>query len=148
MEKVEDDKLYRVVAGLYSAQMLGAVESKSYGLLSVTPKDADGNVITDFEQHIIHDQNGREVKEWYALASYIDSFEENEDGISEVPERYSEPDGRKVEQDTKNPFQLIKNPNKIAWMLYGIILVLVLLVVLVVRLCYTRLQRKRKRRRK
>ena len=147
MEEIDDDKLYRVVAGLYSAQMLGAVESKSMGILSVTPKDAEGNAITDFEAHIIHDQNGKEVKEWYALASYVDSFPENEEGVSVIPARYSETEGRKVEQDTKNPIDLLKSPNKIAMVVYAIILVLVLLVVLVIRICYTRLQRKRKRRR-
>lgn len=148
MEEIDDDKLYRVIAGLYSAQMLGAVEDKSYGILSVTPKDKDGNVITDFEEHIIHDQEGREVKEWYALASYIDSFEENEKGISVIPARYSEPEGRKVEEDSLNPFKLLKNPNKIALVVYAIVIILVLLIVLVVCVCYTRLQRKRKRRNK
>ena len=43
------------------------------GLLKITPKDKNGKVITDFEDHIIHDQNGAEVKEWYALASYLES---------------------------------------------------------------------------
>lgn len=148
MEEIEDDKLYRVIAGLYSAQMLGAVEDKSFGILSVTPKDKEGNVITDFEEHIIHDQDGNEVKEWYALASYIDSFEENEEGVSEIPARYSETEGRKVEEDSLNPFKLLKNPNKIALVVYAIVIVLVLLIVLVVRVCYTRLQRKRKRRNK
>ena len=57
-EEVKDDQLYRVVAGLYSAQMLGAVEDSSMGLLKITPKDKNGEVITDFEDHIIHDQNG------------------------------------------------------------------------------------------
>lgn len=148
MEEIEDDKLYRVIAGLYSAQMLGAVEDKSYGILSVTPKDKEGNVITDFEEHIIHDQDGNEVKEWYALASYIDSFEENEEGISVIPARYSESEGRKVEEDSLNPFKLLKNPNKIALVVYAIVIVLVLLIVLIVRVCYTKIQRKRKRRRK
>lgn len=148
MGKIEDDKLYRVIAGLYSAQMLGAVEEKSYGILSVTPKDKDGNVITDFEAHIVHDKDGKEVKEWYALASYIDSFEENDKGVSVVPARYSEPEGRKVEDDSLNPFKLLKNPNKIALAVYAIVIILVLLIVLIVRVCYTRLQRKRKRRRK
>ena len=95
MEKLEDDKLYRVVSGLYSAQMLGAVEDTSKGILKITPKNKDGEKITDFEEYIIHDQKGNEVKEWYALASYLESFEENEDGISVIPERYEGPEGRK-----------------------------------------------------
>ena len=58
--------------------MLGTVEDTSMGLLKITPKDKDGNVIKDFEEHILYDQKGAEVKEWYALASYLSSFEKNE----------------------------------------------------------------------
>ena len=42
---LEDDKLYRVVADLYSGQMLGAVTDMSYGILSIVPKDAQGNPV-------------------------------------------------------------------------------------------------------
>ena len=84
----------------------------------------------------------------YALASYIDSFEENEEGVSVIPARYSEVEGRKVEEDSLNQFKLLKSPNKIALVVYAIVIILVLLIVLVVRVCYTRLQRKRKRRSK
>ena len=54
-EVIQKDKLYRVVADLYSSQMLGAVKSKSFGLLTLEPKDASGDPITDYEAHIIHD---------------------------------------------------------------------------------------------
>lgn len=148
MEEIDDDKLYRVVSGLYSAQMLGAVEGKSKGILSVTPKDAEGNVITDFEAHIIHDQAGNEVKEWYALASYIDSFPENEEGISVIPKRYSKTEGRKLEQASKNPIQLLKNPNKIAMVVYAAIVVLLLVIVLIIRVCYTKWQYRKKKTRR
>ena len=50
---------------------MGTVNSMSYGLLSVVPKDENGVEITDFEDHIIYDKNGSELKEWYALASYL-----------------------------------------------------------------------------
>lgn len=133
-EEIEDDKLYRVVAGLYSAQMLGAVEAKSFGILSVTPKDANGEPITDFHKHIIHDRQGKEVKEWYALASYIDSFEENEDGISVMDARYAETEGRKEANDSKNIIELLKNPNKIACAVYAIILLLLAFIILMVHL--------------
>ena len=71
---LENDKLYRVVTGLYSGQMLGTVNSQSFGILTITPKDANGNVITNFEDHIIYNPDGSEVKEWYALASYLQSM--------------------------------------------------------------------------
>ncbi len=66
-----DDKLYRVVADLYSGQMLATVKEKSFGLLSITPRNADGSEVTDFEDCIIHDNQGNEVKAWYALAHYL-----------------------------------------------------------------------------
>lgn len=144
-KELEDDKLYRVVAGLYSAQMLGAVEDTSMGLLKVTPKDENGNKIEDFEKHIIHNQDGAEVKEWYALASYLESFEKNEEGISEVPQRYADAEGRKVDTDSKNIIELLKKPNKFFAMICGVVLVVIILLILIVRLvvklvskCYTK----------
>ena len=59
--ELEDDKLYRVVADLYSGQMLSAVTDMSYGLLSLVPKYADGTPIEDFEDVIIT-ENGKELK--------------------------------------------------------------------------------------
>lgn len=70
-----DKKLYRVVADLYSGQMLSAVKDKSFGLLSITPRDRDGNPITNFEEHIIRDSQGRELKAWQAFAEYLDTQE-------------------------------------------------------------------------
>ena len=71
--EIQNDQLYRVVADLYSGQMLGTVKSKSFGLLTVTPRDEKGDPVTDLESRIIRDKNGGEVKAWYALASYLKS---------------------------------------------------------------------------
>jgi len=75
LKDLDDKKLYRVVAGLYSGQMLGAVESMSKGLLQLKPKDKDGNPLEGFSSVIIKNQSGMEVKEWYAFADYLSSFE-------------------------------------------------------------------------
>ena len=88
--ELEDDQLYRVVTGMYSAQMLGTVKSKSLGLLSLEPKMADGSPVTDFNECILRDANGNEIKEWYALATYLQMF--GEEGI---PKTYATADGRK-----------------------------------------------------
>ena len=132
-EKVDNDKLYRVVADLYSAQMLGMVNSMSFGLLSLVPKDADGNVIEDYEAHIIYNKDGSELKEWYALASYIDSFKDNK-----VPNKYSELEGRKVQENSLSPFKLLKQTNKFFWMLTAavalVLAVVTLVIVLIVRM--------------
>ncbi len=120
--ELEDDKLYRAVVGLYAAQMLGAVEDVSYGILSITPKDKNGVPIENYEDHIIYDREGNEVKEWYALASYLDSFPENENGISVIPSDYAEPDERKILEDSTALADILKAPNAIALTIYGVIL--------------------------
>lgn len=147
-EEIDDDKLYRVVSGLYSAQMLGAVEGQSKGILKITPKNAEGEAITDFEEYIIHDQNGAELKEWYALASYLESFDKNEEGVSVVPMRYTETEGRKVEQNSTNLIELLRNPNKIAMVVYAIVLILLILIVLIVRVCYIKISGRKKKEQK
>lgn len=139
-EEIEDDKLYRVVAGLYSAQMLSIVGDKSFGLLSIVPKTKDGVPIEDFEEHIIYD-NGHEIKEWLAIAEYLKSFDK-EDGIPQMPDYYSQKQGRKIVDDNPSIFARIKNPNKIALMLYGIILLILTLIALLIRIIVRRLRRK------
>lgn len=142
-QKLEDDRLYRVVAGLYSAQMLGAVEDTSKGLLKITPKDRDGVAIKDFEKHIIHDKNGAELKEWYALARYLESFEKNGEGISQVPQSYGKTEGRKAEVDSKNIIELVKRPNKFAFIVYGAVLCIILIIALAVRFIIKRRKKKK-----
>jgi len=129
----EDDKLYRVVADLYSAQMLGTVNSMSYGLLSVVPKDKDGNEITDYEDHIICRADGSELKEWYALAGYLESMDEKE-----ITEKYGQTEGRKVLCDSSSIGDILKKPNRFFWMIIGaaaaVIAVIVLIITVIVKL--------------
>lgn len=137
---IEDDQLYRVVTGMYSAQMLGTVKSKSLGLLSLEPKVADGSPVTDFEACILRDENGNEIKEWYALAAYLQSF-----GEEGVPSRYGRPngDGRKDVSRSWNPVELVKNPNWITVVTLIVLAAAVILAVLLVR--WVRRVRKRRR---
>ena len=76
---------------------------KSFGLLTITPKDEQGVPVTDFEARILHNADGAEVKEWYALASYLQS-------MGTVDARYAAPEGRKVVNASWNPIALLKNP--------------------------------------
>ncbi len=136
--EIEDDQLYRVVTGMYSAQMLSTVKSKSLGLLSLEPKMADGSPVNDFEACILRDANGNEIKEWYALAAYLQSF-----GEEGVPNRYAQPDGRKHVSHSWNPFELVTNLNWIGIAALLAFAVTIALIVLLVR----RLMAAKKRRR-
>lgn len=142
--EIEDGKLYRCVTGLYSGQMLGAVNAKSFGILTVNPKDAVGSPVINFENQIIYSKNGSEVKEWYALASYLASFPA-EGGVSQVPARYAQAEGRKEITSSWNPIELLKNANWITLVVLGVILLLILLVVFI---AYRIATHKRRRERK
>ena len=87
--EIEDDKLYHVVTDLYTGQMLGSVMKMSYGLLSLEPKDKDGNPIENLEDHAVMEGN-KELKAWDAIARYMQSFDDADgDGIANVSEYYA-----------------------------------------------------------
>ncbi len=86
---VVKDKLYPVVTGLYTAQLMGMLESSSYGLLSVQPKDSLGNPVEDMESLLIVRKRvkadkekeggsyaeGQFIPEWLAFAEYAKKTE-------------------------------------------------------------------------
>lgn len=103
----------------------GNVEATAMGLLTTTPREADGTPIDParFVEYVVRDENGVPVMEWYAIASYLDRMGENMD------EHYAQPDGRKLIYSSWNPAKLLRNANKFTWILPAAIVVLILLVV-------------------
>ena len=137
--EIDDNALYRVVTGMYSAQMLGTVKSKSMGLLSLEPKQANGTPVTDFADCILYDANGNELKEWYALAAYLEQF--GEDGL---PDRYADPaNGCKQVSDSFAPGQLLAGWNGITWVVLGIVLLILAVILLLIRSLRRRIRRKK-----
>lgn len=120
---IQNDRLYRVVADLYSGQMLGAVEAQSMGLLTVTPRDENGDPVVDLESRIIKDADGTELKAWYALASYLE-----EQGALRPTEL------RKEANASWDPLALLADPGAPTLALLGVLLLLAALVVLAVKL--------------
>ena len=135
--EINNSKLYRVVAGLHTFDILAAVERRSKGLLAVIPKDKDGNEIKDISKNIVK-RKGREIKEWYALASYLDSFDGNR-----IPSEYSGRDGRKNDETSLAPWSIIKQPNNYGVMLAAMIMIpIVILIGIIIHIR----QRRRERR--
>ena len=107
LTEIEDDKLYFVVAGMYMGQMLGSAEETSMGILTITPRDENGNpiAVSDLVNYVVKTEEGVPLKEWYAIASYLQSMG------GEMDERYAEPDGRKVVYQSWIPADLLRNAN-------------------------------------
>lgn len=138
LEAIDDDKLYRVVTGMYAGQMLGSVEKTSFGLLTITPRDAQGNPIAteDLKNYVVYDSSGNPVKEWFAIASYLQQMG------GEMDAQYARADGRKVVYSSWNPVKLLQNANKFTYILLAVLAVLVLVIVLTVRKVIRRRKKK------
>ena len=137
--KIDNKKLYHVVVDLYSCQMIGAIKDKSMGLLSFVPKDKDGKAIKNLNDAVIKGKDG-EVKMWYAVASYLDSFKNNQ-----IPAKYSGAEGRKVNETSWNPVSLLTQPNKVAAAAVAAIIVLILIILGIVKLI-KKIRRRRRAR--
>ena len=137
--EIDNDKLYFVVAGMYMGQMLGSVEETSMGLLSITPRDENGDPIAtqDLVNHVVKDENGNPLKEWFAIADYLNNMG------GEMDSRYATTDGRKVVYKSLNPIKLLKNANIFTYVLLIVIAVLIAVALLVTRLIITRKKKKK-----
>ena len=144
--EIEDDKLYHVVTDLYTGQMLGSVMKMSYGLLSLEPKDKDGNPIENLEDHAVM-EGDKELKAWDAIARYMQSFDDADgDGIANVSEYYATTHDRKVVDDSKNILDLVKKPNKYTAIIVCIGLIIIIIIVLVVSLIRKIVRKSRKKK--
>ena len=123
-------------------QMLPFVNEKSFGILSVVPKDKDGKPVDDFEDQIIYMNDQQEIKEWYAIANYIKSFDQV-DGVPQIPAYYDEPHDRKVVEHDSNILAILKNPNGIILTVYAVVIGFVVLVALLVLFIIKRRKRKK-----
>ncbi len=92
----KNKKLYSITANTYLLSFLGEIKKMSHGLISVVPKDKNGNPITDMKNQLI-DINPKkagvqEAKEWIALIEYMKSFEKGSKNLPVIPERYKKGD--------------------------------------------------------
>lgn len=88
--------LYAVTANSYILQFIGIIKKMSFGLVNVTPKDKDGNKISDLNKSVTDMDTKKagiqEGKEWLALIEYLQSMKDiNGNGIPDIDSRYRNP---------------------------------------------------------
>ena len=142
LTEIEDDKLYHVVAGSYMGQMLGSVEETSMGIISITPRDENGNPIVgnDIFNYAVKDENGNPVKEWYAIASYLKEMD------GEMDENYASPDGRKLVYSSLNPVKLLRGANMFTYIALALIAVITAGIALAVWAIVKKVRKKKRAR--
>ena len=138
VEDIDDNKLYCVVTGMYCGEMLGSVEETSFGLISIIPKDKNGNPIdmNNLSDYVVKDDSGTPLKEWYAIASYLKEMD------GEIDERYAAPDGRKVVYSSLNPIKLLRNANKFTYFALAFILIAAVIFALIIKFIFKRIKLK------
>ncbi|MDR0668262.1 MAG: bifunctional metallophosphatase/5'-nucleotidase [Prevotellaceae bacterium] len=106
--------LYPVVGDLYSLQMLGAIRRLTYGLLSLQPKDAQGQPVDDYQQQVLTLPNGQEYKEWIALSDYLRAFPDRR-----IPSAVGALPCHRTRVDDPSLVARLQHPNGFAWLVYG-----------------------------
>jgi len=132
MRLLEPDRLYRVVANLYMARMIGYVSKASHGILKLEPKDAEGIVRTDFDNLIVDgdpDTPGvQEIKEWTALVGLLRSFPDTDgNGTPDIPATYASSAGRLVDEPSWNPIKLLAGAHGPTFVVLGLVVAVLLL---------------------
>ncbi len=137
-EEIVDDKMYSVVTGMYAGQMLGSVKEKSFGLLSITPKDVNGNPLEadELKNYVVFDQNAP-LKEWYAITAYLKNMQGEMSGV------YESADGRKTVYSSLAPSDMLRNANGFTFVAIGVIVLLLAVIVLVAVLVVRKIKKRK-----
>jgi 5'-nucleotidase len=92
----DDVKLYSVAANSYMVDNLALIKKKTFGLVSVVPKDSTGVAVTDPGTMVADFDASKpgvqEGKEWLALIRFLRQFATGtEGGLPQIPEYYQNP---------------------------------------------------------
>ncbi len=121
-------ELYKVTSNYYNSSFIKVVGSFTNNILTMVPKDKDGNPIEDLSTVRVdadEDTPGiQELKDWETIFEYIETFEDSDgDGIKEIPAKYNQLEGRYVAEPSLNPFKLLKGGNYLTWIAFFVLLI-------------------------
>ena len=142
---LESEELYSVAVTSYIAGFLPTVRKSSFGLLSVTPRDARGQPVTDLSTQLI-DADPRtpgvqEHKAWRALFTHLQGFPDTDgDGIANIPHDGEVARERLIRQDSLSPASLFANAT---WKMFAYVGSLPGLLVALLGAALWRLRRRR-----
>lgn len=132
-----NSRLYKVVSNIYNATFLKIIGGFTNNILTIVPKDKDGNPIDDLSTaRVDGDKNKegiQEMKDWTALMGYVQSFQDKDgDGVPEMPEKYRHAEGRQTWEASLNPYKLLAGGNYLTWIAFAGIMVALALVMLII----------------
>jgi len=140
--------LYRLTTNIYNAAFLKIIGKYTYQILSIIPKDLNGNPIDDLSASRVDADKGQpgiqELKEWIGVMGYIRSFPDtNGDGIPDIPEKYKGKLGRIVVEASWNPVSLLSRGTMVTWGAFSAVIICLLLLALIAGIVLTVARRRR-----
>ena len=145
-QKVEKNKMYKCVTDLYTLEMIGAVSDVSKGLIKFSPRDENGQKITDYKQRIVYFKNGSEMKSWLAPIAFASSLSKGQGNVPVLSERNYTPDSRRDIHTSLLPSQLFSSLNVFSIVLMVVIFIVLILIVIIIILVRRFLKKHRLRK--
>jgi len=135
---LDDTRLYSIGATSYVGSFTWLVDDLTKGLLSVQPKDAQGQPLAQLKAAIIDadpEQPGiQEYKEWQGLLDHIRSLPDQDgDGLADIPTQGPAAETRMLRAASLHPVDLFRYAGPLQWglsvvLLSGVLLILGLLL--------------------
>jgi len=91
----DDQDLYHLVTDAYILSFL-PMAGEMIPWLEITPRDKEGNPVDpeDFQELVVHNPQGRELKVWETVVKYASSQPTGEDEVPRMDDYYRETSGR------------------------------------------------------
>ncbi|WP_341781130.1 bifunctional metallophosphatase/5'-nucleotidase [Ectopseudomonas mendocina] len=130
---LDDTRLYSIGATSYVGSFTWLVPDLTKGLLSVTPKDAEGRPLPRIEDAIV-DQDPdtddvQELKEWQALLDHIRSLPDLDgDGLADIPTTGVAAEVRMIRAPSLHPADMFRLAGPLQWGTSAVVLACVLLI--------------------
>ena len=135
---LDDTRLYSIGATSYVGSFTWLVDDLTKGLLSVQPKDAQGQPLAQLKAAIIDADPERpgiqEYKEWQGLLDHIRSLPDQDgDGLADIPTQGPAAETRMLRAASLHPADLFRYAGPLQWglsvvLLSGVLLILGLLL--------------------
>lgn len=130
---LDDTRLYSIGATSYVGSFTWLVDDLTKGLLSVQPKDAQGQPLAQLKAAIIDaapEQPGiQEYKEWQGLLDHVRSLPDQDgDGLADIPTQGPAAETRMLRAASLHPADLFRYAGPLQWALSVVLLSGVLLI--------------------
>lgn len=109
-----DDVLFSVATTSYVASFIPTVKKTTFHLLDVTPRDADGETVTNMDTMLVDADPTtpglQELKSWRVLLEHVSAFPDNDgNGLADIPTTGAAAASRLLQRNSWRPSLLFAN---------------------------------------